>query len=816
MGFRFFDGSEFAGGSLLGSGMLVAALLMGLPVGCGGTDGGNGGGDDDQKPAESVTCAEGTKLVGGECVLDSDGCGQGTRLVDGSCRAASEVCGTGTTFDEGTGECRPNSQITCGPDTVEQGGSCVSTIDLEDACQNGTVYDASTDSCEVPDDICGFGTKRDANSGKCVTQKDAPTCGDKTVYDMQSNSCVPAEKVCGQGTRYDEQSGTCRAGDVLSGDCMNPTTISSDITSDKVLPKGNCYRVDGEIVVDDAKLEIKPGVQMFFEEGAGMYVVGSNGLIEAVGTDKDEIVFAGTKEMRGWWDGLGFFNDNSNKLHHVVIKHTGKEKWNAGTNKPAAITVAEDENGTSGNGDPGKVSVQDSTIEDNSHYGVYVGNVAPSDAIDFANNTLKNNGTPMFLPAYALNGLSGTSTFKGNDNDVVQVKADYWLGLKVTVSALDVPYEILQNIRLGAKDKYDGQLIVETGVVAQFESRPGIEVEDQAMITVEGTKSDPVRFTGTNQNRGHWHGIMIGNTTNGGNKLEWLTVEYAGSGSWQSYSNSPAGITVGGVGSNGYKAAASIEHTTVRESGGYGVLIGAAMTDGSKLKPFSNNTFKNNKKAPVAVPAWTAHQLDSASTYKGNDVDAVRVYTDGVKIGGNFEWAALDVPYRVTETILVDGQGNANGQFTIAAGATVEFEQQVGLNVENGGSFHAKGTAGSPVTLTGAQQVKGFWDGVAYYETPSALNQLSHTTISYAGNSSYDSDTEAAALTLFSDYGSSKTTIKMDNLTLSNSANAGVYLEDDDSGEEIDISSCSNVTFTNNAKKVLGDKSTWNSSCGAP
>ena len=105
---------------------------------------------------------------------------------------------------------------------------------------------------------------------------------------------------------------------------------------------------------------------------------------------------------------------------------------------------------------------------------------------------------------------------------------------------------------------------------------------------------------------------------------------------------------------------------------------------------------------------------------------------------------------------------------TIAPGVTLKFASGKQLYVEEGASLTAKGTAESPILLTGQETETGFWSGVEYYFTNSSKNILEHVTIEYAG------DTQNGNANLYvRASNSSPTRLKISNVTLRHSLEYG-------------------------------------------
>lgn len=144
-------------------------------------------------PGTTITCGPNTEEVNGKCVstVDEAPCGAGaSRNPDtGQCEPDVE-CGPGTTYDAQTQECEPDS--VCGPGTTlnEATGECEPDV----VCGDDTTFDPNTGACR-PNTVCGAGTHFDAGSGECVPDEN---CGTGTTFDPDTQTCVP-DLVCGPG-----------------------------------------------------------------------------------------------------------------------------------------------------------------------------------------------------------------------------------------------------------------------------------------------------------------------------------------------------------------------------------------------------------------------------------------------------------------------------------------------------------------------------------------------------------------------------------------------------------------------------------------
>jgi hypothetical protein len=88
----------------------------------------------------------------------------------------------------------------------------------------------------------------------------------------------------------------------------------------------------------------------------------------------------------------------------------------------------------------------------------------------------------------------------------------------------------------------------------------------------------------------------------------------------------------------------------------------------------------------------------------------------------------LDKPcYKVPDGISVKNPA----KLTILPGVKLVFAAGTALNVGEGASFSAIGTAEQRIILTAADPTPGYWEGIKFYSTISNRNQLDYVTVEY-------------------------------------------------------------------------------------
>ena len=119
------------------------------------------------------------------------------------------------------------------------------------------------------------------------------------------------------------------------------------------------YLISGFFNVEGGTLILEPGVEMIFDEEAWMTVEG-NGVLKAVGTAAEPIIFRGLVEQPGYWDGLTLWDSpwESNELSYVQMHHSG---FVSGLSDAyGAVRLRYDS----------RININNSVISDNAQYGV--------------------------------------------------------------------------------------------------------------------------------------------------------------------------------------------------------------------------------------------------------------------------------------------------------------------------------------------------------------------------------------------------------------------------------------------------------------
>ncbi|HOX46211.1 MAG TPA: hypothetical protein PK668_21585 [Myxococcota bacterium] len=474
--------------------------------------------------------------------------------------------------------------------------------------------------------------------------------------------------------------------------------LPSPFNADTTLPAGCYLATESPVIADGVTLTLSPGVKIIFSDGVELGLSGTRALV-AVGTQDDPILLTGATQVRGSWTGLVLTNATAaNRLDWVIVEYAG----GTAAIDNAAVTLDT-------TGEAVRLQMDHTTVRESSGFGLYL--CGRSEVASFTGNTLTRNALgPAHVFSESARLLDASSTFTGNDRDEVVVTGNQ-VPVDATWQTLDVPYYLDSSVNVTAA------LTFQPGATVIFAPDTFLAVADDAgALHAVGTEADPILFTGATRTRGSWSGITFSNTANPQNALDHVTVEYGGGPTAQ------GGAAVM-LDSTGAPVRVTIDHTTIQESGGFGLYLAKA----SEVPSFTGNTLTGNTLGPAYVFADSAEQLDASSAYTGNDRDEIVVNGDWVTEDGT--WQALDVPYHVTTSI------NVGAVLTLAAGATLIFDADLFVSVNGDvAALHAVGTEAAPILFTAATPTNGFWSGLVFPNTNNAANRLEYVTVEYGGS----------------------------------------------------------------------------------
>ena len=296
------------------------------------------------------------------------------------------------------------------------------------------------------------------------------------------------------------------------GGTDNAVTVSGSISANTTWQDrgaGVDYIIEGRFYVEgNALLTIEPGVTIMFTGVYDGITVEENAGLRMVGTADKPITLTGptnNQNIGAWDDVVVNSNRSDNQFEYVNFINGGSYGEVVEIN--------------------GKLSMKHCVINGATNYGVFVGGSFSA----FENNTVKNTKCPVLLTNHKqVNNLGAGNTYTNNTKNMIEV--DYpWLdedNLTVTYTNQGVPYFLKSGVHVGGT----AIMSVNAGVEFVMPYDQEVGVEDNALIQVNGTASQPVIFRGEQNESGYWDGLDIDSErpTNGGSYLTYCNILNAG------------------------------------------------------------------------------------------------------------------------------------------------------------------------------------------------------------------------------------------------------------------------------------------------
>lgn len=315
------------------------------------------------------------------------------------------------------------------------------------------------------------------------------------------------------------------------------TIINTHITTDTTWSlAGSPYEVQFDTqVFPGATLIVEPGVEVRFAQQAMLDV---RGKILATGTISNPILFTGSTQTPGWWDGIhisgatGAPNVGS-VLEYVTIEYGGYIYGNL------YFFSAE-------------AKVDHAILRHSLRDGLYG---LASTGVDASNITFNNNGE-YAVYIYEASGQSHFSNLTATDNgaNAIALRTGIVRGERRFENA-GLPYHIIEYFGVYP----GGVLTIEPGVEVAFNTN--VVMDMRGILYAVGTAADPIVLTGMQKVRGAWTGLFIqglAGAPNNGSILDHVTLEYGG--------NNGSNLRI-------QHASVQVRNSTIRQSGGDGVVV---------------------------------------------------------------------------------------------------------------------------------------------------------------------------------------------------------------------------------------------------
>jgi hypothetical protein len=176
----------------------------------------------------------------------------------------------------------------------------------------------------------------------------------------------------------------------------------------------------------------------------------------------------------------------------------------------------------------GKLSMKHCTVLNSASNGVVL--IMDGVLTSFENNAIQQCASyPVVLNYHKkVNCLGAGNSYTNNAQNMIMID-DVWLdeaNVTATYSNQGIPYYLPTGLHVGGTSVFK----VNAGVQFVIAYDQEVDVEDNALIQVDGTANQPVVFRGLNNENGFWDGIDVDakRSTNGGSYLNYCQILNAG------------------------------------------------------------------------------------------------------------------------------------------------------------------------------------------------------------------------------------------------------------------------------------------------
>ncbi len=331
-------------------------------------------------------------------------------------------------------------------------------------------------------------------------------------------------------------------------------------------------------------------------------------------------------------------------------------------------------------------------------------------------------------------------------------------------------------------------LTIEPGAVVRFAAGRGLYLgyggnAAGATLIANGTSEKPVTFTSAASTRsaGDWDMIGFYEGASSASSMQHCIIEYGGG-----YNDSYGSVHLS-------ESSVSIDNSTIRYSGAYGVSLDA----GASFKSFTGNTLQDNDSYPISIYGNYAHTIGSGNTITSDR--GILVRGDDME-QSDATWVKQTSPYVINGTLYVGSVSAA--RLTLEPGVVIEMGSgasiYVGYGTGNFGTLISEGTENERILITSSSpegsRTPGDWDLIAFYDGAGNSSSISYTDIEFGGGY-----TESYGMVYVD--GSS---ISLTNSRISYSQYIGVSLRDDASFQDFN-----NNSFQENGNYPVEVFSNW-------
>jgi hypothetical protein len=478
--------------------------------------------------------------------------------------------------------------------------------------------------------------------------------------------------------------------------------ITSDITTSATWTSDKTYFITGDLTIgNNSVLTIQPGTVIKFSAGSSLSIgYSSNATLIANGTASNPIVFTSSAlaPAAGAWEGLYFYGYtlNNTSLAFCNIQYAGSNS------SYGAVNI----NGCD-------LALNNCNISNSGSYGIwtnYTNNYGGFSS--FANNTLSATAkNAIVLNAQKIGTIGSGNVFTNVPG--VLVTGDFRSTTAQTWKNLGIPYIITNEVDI------DGTLTIEPGTIFKFDAAGWLAIGYYTATTfiADGTSSLPILFTtsSTSPIAGAWRGIAFYDYTQPNSKMNYCTIDYAGSNA--------------AYGSLHMVGPSSIIFTnnTIRNSSSYGIMVDA----NAGFQSFSGNTINTCVNHLISISIKHLPELGVPNTL-------VPVSGKGILITGDARYDSDVIWKKQTADFYVSGGGlDLDGNITIEAGTKFLFVNDtyfyIGYYANT--KITAVGTSSARITFTtsASSPASGAWRGIYFDSFTQTNSSLAYCDFLYTG-----------------------------------------------------------------------------------
>ncbi len=338
------------------------------------------------------------------------------------------------------------------------------------------------------------------------------------------------------------------------------------------------YQIQANIIVN-ANLQINGGVTLEF--GSDKYMkIEDDGSLLAVGTSSSIITFTGVTKTKGFWRGLYFVDSNNviNELSYVTFEYGGSSNL---TNQLSKSNV-----GIGYFLNPSKLKMSNVTSRESNGFGFSVDYRSNAELTTFSTNDFSNNTkNGLQISPFQLQYLDEATTYSNGNGDSDILVSYAGSNASIDVDATWVTPADGSKYIMDCDIIYNGNLVINPGVIFEFESNRRFSVEGS--LSAVGTATQHIVFTAVTKSAGAWKGLRFDDSNNVLNKLYYVDISYGGS-----TSNGVAKANLNVDQFSGFSIV-DIQNSSFTNSAGYGIAISGSSSITETNSSYSGNALAN-------------------------------------------------------------------------------------------------------------------------------------------------------------------------------------------------------------------------------